>query len=205
MSRLLRYPVPRSPLGGQRTQSRILKLVAEGATWKAALNTDLTGIKVDSDVNCRLRVQIKLAGVETTTPSFKFQAQVNAGGYSDITAGSSNVKTNDSVFYVDGDDCAVKLLGGADTLIRNNAAEDLTGTFTMPINFTVGDIIETELSFTLISADLSNSDDIDFRVVESDGTAFTTYTQTGSIAVVKATVGLAMRHPLAPFRHTFMR
>ncbi len=130
---------------------------------------------------------------------------MNAGGYSDITAGSSNVKTNDSVFYVDGDDCAVKLLGGADTLIRNNAAEDLTGTFTMPINFTVGDIIETELSFTLISADLSNSDDIDFRVVESDGTAFTTYTQTGSIAVVKATVGLAMRHPLAPFRHNLMR
>lgn len=174
-----------------------------GATWAAALNTDLTDVSVNSDVDLRLRVQIKVTVVEGTTPSFKYQYQKNVGGYVDITAASSNVKTNDSTFFVDGDDCATKLLGGAETFISDNdAAEDISGTFTMPVNFTVGDVIESELSFTLVSSDLANGDDIDFRVVESDGTAFTIYTQIGSIAVTKV-AGPFFRHQF--HRHSLVR
>ena len=155
-----------------------------GATWRANLNTDITGLVVDSDVELRLRYEIKVTVATATTPAFKWQYRKNAGTWTDITAASSNVKTLNSSNFADGDDVISQLLGTEAYNSSNAAAEETSGTFTMPNDFLVGTVIETEIAVTIVSADLANLDDLDFRIVESDATEFTTYTQTATLTDV---------------------
>ena len=155
-----------------------------GASWLADLNTDLADINVISDVELRLRVLLARAGDNATTPAFKWQYNKNSGGWTDITASSSDVATFDSSEFADGDDCAEQLLGSGTLITNNDAAEESTGTFTMPVDFTAGSEVEAEIALQLQSADLAHGDTLEFRIVEGDGTALDTYTQTPSIDVV---------------------
>jgi hypothetical protein len=193
------------PLGSQ-AYTGLVPDIRTGATWAAAQNVDLTAIDVTADVDLRLRTQIKLTGGADIGPSFKYQYRKNLGSWLDINASSSNVQTNATTFFADGDDCDEKLLGGSDEFVSDNdAAEETSGTFTMPVTFHIGNVIESELSFTLVSADLANGDDLDFRIVEGDATVFTTYTQTPSIAVTKGAAAGILRRPLASFSHNLVR
>jgi hypothetical protein len=198
-------PTINVPLGSQ-AYTGLIPEFKNGGSWKEAQNTDLTAIDVTADVDLRLRTQIKLTGGADINPAFKYQYRKNLGSWLDITAASSNVQTNASSHFADGDDCLEKLLGGADEFVSDNdAAEETSGTFTMPVTFHIGNVIESELSFTLVSADLANGDDLDFRIVEGDATVFTTYTQTPSIAVTKGAAAGILRRPLASFSHNLMR
>ena len=123
------------------------------------------------------------------TPAFKWQYQKNAGGWVDITAASSNVKTFNSSNFADGDDVISQLLGTETYNSSNAAAEETSGTFTMPNDLLVGTVIETEISVTIISADLANLDDLDFRIVLSDATELDTYTQTATLTDVSKGAG----------------
>ncbi len=169
--------------GGLRSPGFAFTLKEQGATWIAAKNIDWTQAV---DVNFRLRIEIKNTGAAATTPAFKWQYNHEAGGWNDITASSSVVQTVGSVHFVDGDDLVEQLLG-SDTFITNNdAAEETTGTFTMGGNLGGSEVIETEASLTIVSGDVVDLDTIDLRIVESDGTAFGTYTQTVTITVTEA-------------------
>lgn len=156
-----------------------------GATWLAALNTDVTINVAAGNVTKRLRIQIDNDGGNATTPSQKYRYSKNSGAYADITASSSNIRTKGSTHFADGDDCDEALVGAASLITNNNAAEETTGTYTMGTDFTAGSDIETELCFELVSADLADGDTIDIRVYESDNTAFGTYTQTPRITIEK--------------------
>ena len=160
-----------------------------GATWRANLNTDITGLNVDSDVPLRLRYEIKITVAPATTPAFKWQYRKNGGTWTDITAASSNVKTLNSANFADGDDVISQLLGTEAYNSSNAAAEETSGTFTMPNDFLVGTVIETEIAVTIISADLANLDDLDFRIVKSNATVLDTYTQTATLTDVSKGAG----------------
>ncbi len=165
---------------GSRSPGFAFILKEQGATWIAAKNIDWTQ---DVDVNFRVRIEIKNTSGSATTPAFKWQYNHEAGGWNDITASSSVVQTAASAHFADGDDLTEQLLGSDTFVANNNAAEESTGTFTMGANLATNEVIETEACLTIISGDVVDADTIDLRIVESDGTALGTYTQTPTITV----------------------
>jgi hypothetical protein len=160
-----------------------------GATWQDALNTDVGADVSSGNVGGRIRVLIENTGGAATTPSFKWRAKRNGGALFDITASSSYITTNATSYFVDGDDCGVALIGANALITNNNAAEESTGTFTLPVDFTGSADIEAELSYLLVAADLADADTIDIYVSLSDGTALDTYTEVPRITVTKSSGG----------------
>ena len=163
-----------------------------GASWLAALNTDVNIDVTSGNVQKRLRIELDAGGNVSKTPTFKYKYSKNGGAYADITTSSNDIQVSDSTHFTDGDDCAVQLLGSDTFITNNNGAVDATdGSFTMGATFTTGQEIETELSFNLIAADLSNADVIDIRIYDNDN-AISTYTQTPRITITKSGAGRIM-------------
>jgi len=157
--------------------------VAAGATWLAAINTNI-GVDVSAgNAQLRLRVAFTVTG-GTGGTAFKWIYAKNGGAVTDITASSSNVKTFNSTHFADGDDVPQFLSSGT-YVSNNNAAEESTGAFTLGAAIDVDEDVESEIAIELIAADLANNDTLDFRIVEGDGTVFTTYTEVARITVIK--------------------
>ena len=155
---------------------------AIGASFIAAKNADWSQAV---DTKFRVRIEVKNTGGVAVTPAFKWQYNRNAAGWNDVTAVSSVVRTADSGYFTDADD-TVQLLGTDTFPANNNAAEEATGTFTLGVNLAGQEVLESEACLTIVGGDVADSDTIDLRLVESDGTAFGTYAQTPTITVSEA-------------------
>lgn len=172
-----------------------------GSTQIVAENTNVTGRDVDSNSQIHLRVRIQETGggsiAGATTDDYQLQWRLNAGGgYTAVTSSSSNVQS----------DTASSLTDDAATTNRStDGITDGTGTFFAGIqeegdsqlvdfqhqadNFT-----EHVFALLLISADLANTDVIDFRIILNGGNPGMTNTSNPSITVTKTVPGVFPYH-----------
>lgn len=155
----------------------------QAASWLAALNTNVSVVVTGGNARLRLRTAFTVSGATGGT-AFKWQYAKNGGAWTDLTASSSNVRTFTSAYYADGDDVPQAISGGS-YVANNNGAEEAAGDFTLGVAIAAGEHAESEVALEVVSADVANNDTLDFRIVLSDGTAFSTYSQVGRITVVK--------------------
>jgi len=137
----------------------------------AAEDTDLTSRDVNSDSDLHLRWNVQETGGLTGpfTNEQYLWASVKSGTYFQITTSTSEVKA----------DSGSELVNGADTTNRTtDGISDGTGSFFGGEQSELGiitgrflqanDFNESVFSITLISADLSDADTIDFKLTENN-------------------------------------
>ena len=158
-----------------------------GATYLDALNTDVSIDVTSGDVDFRLIYELQNdASKSLTTPTFKYRYSKNSGAYADIAVASSNIVLNDSIYLTNADD-SLQLIGSGAFIADNNAIVDNTdGSFTLGANLASSEVIETELSGTVVSADVSDTDTIDIDIFFSDNTKVGPITNSARITVIKS-------------------
>jgi hypothetical protein len=161
-----------------------------GAAWLAALNTSTTVDVTSGNAQLRLRVGVTNSGTSGAT-AYKWQYRKNAGTWTDLTASSANVKTFASGDFADGDDVPQLITGGA-YQSDNNAAEESTGAFTLPAGLAGSTSVESEIALEVISADVANTDTLEFRIVQADNTPLDAYSQTPSMTISKTGAAVSL-------------
>lgn len=148
------------------------------ATWIAATNTNWTQ---DTDVNFRVRFLISCDAASITS-AYQLQYNRNGAGWNNVNGSSSVVRSSGSANLTDGADTTQQIGSGTFTA-DNNGVDDVDGA-TGSSTFTAGDEIETEHCIQIRSADVSDGDTIQLRLVFATGSAaFQQYFQTPSITV----------------------
>lgn len=153
------------------------------ATWQAAVNTPWTQ---DTGVIFRVRFLVK----ETTAGhvdnvTLKLQYNLEGAGWNDVTGASSVVRAVDSLWFPPFATDTTQQLGVGTFLSDNDGCDhDYDGI----VGGTVLDFVgseETELEFAIkvIKADVSDGDEIQLRLVNSDDSLLTTYTETPTLTV----------------------
>jgi hypothetical protein len=161
------------------------------ATWIAAEDTDITcgpGQDVEMDTVFRLRIQTdETANVDGAADQWFVRRSHNAGSYVAIFANTSVVDTEASAHVSDGDATTAQLtaptgnfqageitIGGVD---NHTKAKD--------------EYSELEISMQVDSADVADTDTIDFRVYRDSTTptALDAYTVTARITIVDPPAG----------------
>ena len=102
------------------------------------------------------------------TEAFKLQYNHNGGGWTDVTASSSVVRVVANANIADGATTTNRIAGSAETFVAGRYDEG-DGTTASITAATPG---HTELLWSLefVDTDLADTDTVDFRVVEDDGT-----------------------------------
>lgn len=141
------------------------------ATWKAAANQAITGAV---DVNVRLRLSTNLVGVGSVSVTPKIQYSRNAGTWTDVTAISNVARMSLSANFVDAAATTQQITTGT---FGAGQILDINGTATAAVTLDdAGNIVtEHEWCFQVRSADTAAGDQILFRVVESSGSVYGSY------------------------------
>lgn len=151
------------------------------ATWKAALNTN---VSLTLDENVRLRFLTKsLAGTgESLAPQLQYRHDSGSGfgAWTDVNAGSSAVRSSASS-HITEDGATTEQLGGPGTF----AAGRLDEVDGVTESIFIGPAQETEheFCFQVRSAVVDVGDTIEFRITNG-GAVYTTYTSTPSCLIV---------------------
>jgi hypothetical protein len=150
------------------------------STFTHALNTDWSQ---DVDADFRVRYVIQETDGGSGDESFKWEYNRNGTGWNDVS-GTSPLQWSSSSWYSDGQ-ATSQVIGSGSFVTGEGSEEDNEAG---PSTFAGNDETEHEGVFTIDSAQVSNGDTIDLRMVEIDGTAIA-YTNTPTITVVKAVTG----------------
>ncbi len=143
---------------------------------------------VDSNSILQIRVQVQeVGGIDgLTTDDYQLQYNKNSeapGGYVDVNASSSDVKVVNGN-PADGDDVTgSRLTGGAGSFVTGGYDEG--DGLVDNRQLTAGNYTEHVLTIELQAADLTNGDDIFFRIL-LNGATFDTYNVTPQVIVEKA-------------------
>ena len=142
----------------------------------------------DNNLLIRFRVE-KTTGSLSSPVSWRLQYSKNSGSWTDVTTTSSNVKAFNSSNLTDESATTERLASG-------------TGTWTAGIVTEDGEVDDLELltnryteflfAITVLDADVSNFDTLDFRLLRN-GSTLDTYTVTPRITVVKSGFGARSR------------
>lgn len=152
-----------------------------GASYLAALNIDVNIDVTSGNVNKRVIYEFQNDG-SSLTPTIKYRYSKNSGAYADIGTASSDIRLYNSSNLTDGDD-SVQVIGSGTFVSNNNAIVDATdGSFTSDA-IASSSVIESELSFELVAADLSDGDTIDIDAFFSDNTQVGPVTQSARITI----------------------
>ena len=159
-------------------------------TFSHALNANAT---IDLETRFRIRFEIENAGGSDST-TYKLQYNLNAGGWNDVNTtpldwttrtAVNRVEAVDSKQYADADATTDILSGSTETFTAGEGVEEDNATGTISLGGQ-----HTEIEFCILlhrfgdgPVVLADGDTIDFRVVEGDGTALATYTNTPTITV----------------------
>ncbi len=159
------------------------------AAFKGSLNSDQSLLV---DTNFRLRLQVSENDAGAVSFSGQLQYNLNSGGWNDVNAASSVVRSTASPNVADGATTTEQLAGaGTFTAGTFDEVDGLVPSKSLDNNET-----EHEYCFQIRAADVSNSDTIDFRLVDGvAGTVFGTYTQTPTATVIKDGARLLLMHP----------
>lgn len=146
-----------------------------GATWAAALNTEHT---LSLDANFRLRFLVQEAsGASYDNQGFKLQYRLNDGTWTDVNGASSVIRASASTHVTDAAD-TTQLIGVGSFVSPNDGFDEADGAVGgAALDGAGNDEVELEFCIQARSADVSGGDTVDLRLVESDGTAFDTYTE----------------------------
>ena len=172
------------------------------ATWRQLVNVDDT---LETDTNYRIRFMLELDdGIRNSGPRAYLQYNHEGGGWNQVTGASSVIKLVTSIEFTDGDPTTQQLGSGTFVGTDNRGMLDAGGVYagkdpndgTATSEWLPDYETEYEICFQVKSADVSQSDTIELRLVEqrvptngNDYTSvgspwpFTTYTQTPTITV----------------------
>ncbi len=156
------------------------------ATWKAAVNTDVT-ITVSGNTAFRIRFLVQeTAGNASVNFKPQLQRQLNAGGFVDVTGTSGVIRAVDSANLTDGEDTTQQI--GAGTFITNNdGVDEVNGVAgSAKTDFVGNDETEFEYSVEIVDADVADSDTVDLRI--SDANIDSYAVADGTITVSKVSV-----------------
>ena len=160
------------------------------ATWPVIINTDITQDPTDGS-NKRLRLDIfNDNATKGTNIPVAWEYSYEAGTWTPITAVSSYIRGYDSSFLTDGEDCTQQISAGVFLVDNNGVTED--GVLPIIVTWARNEVIETELSYYIVDADVVPTDTIDVRAVLTGYTV--TYTNTPQIVVTaqrRITIGHA--------------
>lgn len=146
------------------------------ATWKAAANTNFSQTL---DTTFRLRFVIQSDAFGGSTFTTKLQYNLNAAGWVDITTSSTVIVAVNSANITDTEATTQQV--GAATFVAGEETEDgVTGSVVLAQSQQT----EHELVCQILSTGATVGDTIQVRCLESNGTVFTTYSQTPTITVV---------------------
>lgn len=150
------------------------------ATWIASTNTDWTE---DFNHTFRLRLAItETNGVSDNNVAFQLQYNHNSAGWNNVTTSSSVVQATTSSNFSDGDATTQQITSG--TYAAGEMAEDgVAGEVNALIDFAGNDISECEWMLDFVDADVADTDTVQFRAVQSDGTLLAAYTNTPTVTV----------------------
>ena len=148
------------------------------ATWIAAINTDWTQ---NPDENFRVRFLVEeTADAVDLDVTFQLQYNKNSGGWNDVNAASTNVRSSASPNVVDGAD-TTKQMGGPGTFLTNNDGFDevdgLAGGAVLDFSATINEEVEVEFCIQIRTAETAPGDTIELRAIRAPSAAFATYTQ----------------------------
>jgi hypothetical protein len=153
-------------------------------TWKAAVNTNWNQIH---DENFRVRFLIEeLNDLADADVEFQLQYNLNSGGWNDVNASSSVMRSSASTKLTDGEN-TTEQMSGPGTFITTNAGVDevngLAGGSALDFTTTPNQEVELEYCLQLRSADVTGGDTIQLRLVEEADKALSSYTNTPSFTV----------------------
>ena len=165
-----------------------------GSTAIALEDTDLTARDVNSDSQVHLRYRLDEVGSGNvdgaTTDDYQLQVDKNGGGFVNVTTTSEDVQVDTGSTLSDGSATTDRATEGISAGIGAFAAgeqEDGDGEvtdFQLPGN----QHSESVWAILLISADLNDGDDLDFRLTLNGGDAGMTNSVTPRITVSKGAV-----------------
>lgn len=159
------------------------------ATWKAGLNIDVI---VAKDVNIRVRFGIEeTADVADPNVQFQLQYNKNSGGWNDVNGSSTNIRSSLSTKLVDAEN-TTEQLAMAGTFLTTNAGVDevngLVGGANLDFSASANEEVELEFCFQVRSADVTNGDTIQLRIVKEADELLSTYTNTPTLTVQTYTI-----------------
>ena len=135
------------------------------ATWIAAVNTNWTQA-VDANFRIRFLVQ-ETNGGSSNNASPQLQYNLNSGGWNNVTASSTVVRSSASTQFADDDNTTQQV--GSGTFITPNSGMDedngLAGE-NSDIDFAGNDEVEVEYCVQIRSADVADADTIQLRVID---------------------------------------
>ncbi len=157
------------------------------ATWRAALNTDVSEDVTAGDVELRLRILIQeTAGNSGSNFGESWEFDINsAGSWTALSAVTTGAIYFTSTQYTDGDETTQQL--GAGTYVsgtNDGMAHSSNGGSGAAPDFAGSDECEFEQAIRLVAADLNDGDTLDWRIRESGFTV--TDTRVPRITIVKA-------------------
>ena len=157
--------------------------VEGSATAKAAANTNFSQIP---DINFRIRFLVQEDDdVAEDDVSFQLQYNLDSGGWNDVNASSSVVRSSASSYITDGGNTTQQI--GSGTFVTPNAGFDevngLAGGTSLDFTTTVNQEVEVEYCVQIRDVDTSTSDTIQLRLIK-DTAALDTYTNTPTVTVL---------------------
>lgn len=147
------------------------------AQGRAAENTNFS-----ANVNETIVLAIQVHNTGGPPVGFKWQYNHESGGWTDITTVSSNVKAVTPATFTN--DAATTDFLTAGTGTHEAGVQTADGTVTDALSN--GGYSNYTIAIQGVGADVANNETTQIRLVENDGTAFTTYTQTPTITWIEA-------------------
>ena len=147
------------------------------ATWKAVADANWTQ-KVDENFRVRFVVQ-ETAGISASDRTFQLEYNRNGGGWNDVNASSSVVRSWASAVVGDGADTTQQIGSGTPVGANNDAFDGVDGLAgSTNLDFSGSDEVELEYCLQIRSVDVANDDTIELRVKGLDA-----YTSTPTATV----------------------
>jgi hypothetical protein len=162
--------------------------VEASPTWFANEDTNYSLDVSAGNVFLRVRVSVQENSTGSSVTSWILRASKNGGAYANITTSGTDI-ANDSGASSSSDEAATttqRLTSGTGSYVAglydNNGAMG-------NISITANNFMEFEYGLVVKSAGVADGDTFDFRVYRSGSTAFSAYTVTPRITIIKASSG----------------
>ncbi len=180
-----------------------------GATWHENEDTqhsfDLDGL----DVNVRLRFSLHVTAFNKDNFIIKLQHNLNDTGFVDTDETTTVARITTSTNFIDGDDTTehgVTFVGTGAFHGNNDGMDDATGSAGSTNNdVAANDYEAVEFCFQLRASDLSDSDLVEFRIIDSPNTVFDNYPAHASAIISLPAGGLSIPVAMASYRRQHER
>lgn len=157
-----------------------------GATWNAALDTNITPTVPATNTKIRVRINVKQTGTTSATLTGRLYVAKNGGSYAQASSSSTNgLKVVDSSNITDNEATTQQISSGGSGFVAGKM-DDVNGQCTATGSMAQNRDTEHEFMLQLDFANLADGDYFDLRMRNSTST-LNTYSVTPRITVTKNT------------------